>query len=310
MKVVAVVLNWNGGELNLDCMASLLDQGLDPEDIIFVDNASSDGSYELVLKAYPKIQSIQNGSNLGFGDGVNVGIRRALELAATDCVLLVNNDVVLPKGVVEHLCGVLDRDPSIGITGPRVLYRHDPSLVWCAGGKMTYRQNLSNLLGHGKPDGPEWQGLQDVDYVAGCAMLVRREVFDKAGLFDGEYFAYHEDVDFCLSAKEAGFGVKLAGDVHALHAPHHSTGGSYGPGRKYMMAVNTVWFLRRHGTPLRWLGFVVFDVGTLVPLLVVGLFTGRLPGVIAKARGTFDGLVGRRVTKERLAARLGKSNPV
>jgi len=309
LKVVAVVLNWNGGELNLDCMGSLLDQGLEPGEIIFVDNASTDGSYELVVEAYPGIHSIQNGSNIGFGDGVNVGIQRALDLPETDCVLLVNNDVVLPKGVVDHLVQVFDQDPTVGITGPRVLYRQDLSRVWCAGGKMTYRQNLSVLLGHGKPDGPEWQGLQDVDYVAGCAMLVRREVFAKAGLFDGDYFAYHEDVDFCLSAKQAGFGVKLAGDVHARHAPHHATGGVYGPGRKYMMGVNTVWFLRRHGTAGRWLGFFVFDVATLLPLFLVGLLTGRLPGVIAKARGTYDGLVGRRVTKERLAARLGKSHP-
>jgi GT2 family glycosyltransferase len=306
MRVVAVVLNWNGGDLNLDCIASILDQGLAQEDVIFVDNASSDGSVAKVQERFPDLTLIQNQANLGFGDGVNQGILYGLGLQenAVDAVLLVNNDVVLPRGVLAELQAVLEKNPSVGITGPRVLYRDNPEIVWCAGGKMTYRQNLSNLLGHGEQDGPAWQGLQDVDYVAGCAMLVRRVVFEKAGLFDGDYFAYHEDVDFCLTSRKVGFGVMLAGDSHALHAPHHSTGGTYGPGRKYMMGVNTVWFLRRHGTPLRWLGFLVFDVMTLLPLIVVGAFTGRLAGALAKARGTMDGLLGRRVTEQRLAARL------
>lgn len=308
MRVVSVILNWNGGELNLDCVASLLDQGLAAADIIFVDNASTDGSLELVCDRYPGLTVLKNEENLGFGDGINVGIRHALrdKERSVDAVLLVNNDIVLSKGTLTHLVDVLLTDKSLGITGPRVLYRDDPSTIWCAGGKLTYRQNLSDLLGHGQPDGPQWQGLQSVDYVAGCAMLVRREVFEKAGLFDGTYFAYHEDVDFCMSARKAGFSVVLAGDSSALHAPHHSTGGTYGPGRKYMMGVNTVWFLRRHGSPARWLGFFIFDVATLLPVLVLGMFNGRLPGALAKARGTLDGLLGRRVTAARLAARLGK----
>ena len=81
---------------------------------------------------------------------------------------------------------------------------------------------------------------------------------------------------------------------------YQGSGGGYSPGRKYMMAVNTVWFLRRHGTPARWLSFLVFDVLTLAPPVVVGALDGRLPGVLAKARGTWDGLRGRRVTRERL----------
>ena len=176
MRVVSVILNWNGGELNLDCVASLLDQGLAASDIIFVDNASTDGSLELACERYPGLTVLTNEENLGFGDGVNVGIRHALrdKERPVDGVLLVNNDVVLPKGTLTHLVDVFLTDKSLGITGPRVLYRDDPSTIWCAGGKLTYRQNLSDLLGHGQPDGPQWQGLQSVDYVAGCAMLVRR----------------------------------------------------------------------------------------------------------------------------------------
>lgn len=306
MKVQAVVLNWNGGELNLDCVASLLEQGLAPADVIFVDNASSDGSLELVRERHPDLVVLVNEANLGFGHGVNRGIEHALA-AGADAVLLVNNDVVLPAGCADTLVEALSTDDSLGLVGPRVLDRSDPSRVWCAGGTVTYRQNLSVLLGHGEADGPRFQERRAVDYLAGCAMLVRREVFERIGLFDGAYFAYHEDVDFCMSAREAGFGVQLVGDASALHAPHHSTGGGYSPGRKYMMGVNTVWFLRRHGSPARWLSFLLFDVLTLVPLFALAIFDGRLPGVKAKARGTWDGLRGKRVTAERLMELLSQT---
>ena len=305
MRVLAVVLNWNGGDLNLDCVASLLDQGLAEEDVVFVDNASTDGSLEAVVARHPGLRVLRNDENLGFGHGTNRGIEAALAEGA-EAVLLVNNDVVLPKGTLAPLAAALAADPDLGLVGPRVLDRADPSTVWCAGGRVTWRQNLSVLIGHGRPDGPAYRTTAPVDYLAGCAMLVRRAVFERVGLFDGEYFAYHEDLDLCLSARAAGFGVVRLGEVAALHAPHHSTGGGYSPGRKYMMGVNTVWFLRRHGTPARWLSFAVFDVLTLLPLLLVGLVDGRLPGVLAKARGTWDGLRGRRVTRARLERVLGK----
>lgn len=304
-RILAVVLNWNGGPLNLDCVRSILEQGLAPEDIVFVDNASTDGSLALVRAEHPDLTFVENGANLGFGHGVNRGLEVALERGA-ERVLLVNNDVVLGPRMLAELEAAMAHDERIAIAGPRVLDRAEPERVWCAGGALTWRQNLSDLVGFGAPDGPAFQGTHPVDYVAGCAMLVRREVFETIGLFDGAYFAYHEDVDFCMTAREAGFASYLVGHAVAYHAPHHSTGGGYSPARKYMMGVNTVWFLRRHGSPARWLSFFVFDVLTLVPLLVLAPFNGRLAGVLAKARGTWHGLRGRRVDAAAIAPYVAK----
>ena len=139
-----------------------------------------------------------------------------------------------------------------------------------------------------------------MDYVPGCAMLVAREVFTRIGLLEGDYFAYHEDVEFCWKAKQAGFPVRMIGAVAAHHDAHSSTGGGYNPLRKYMMAVNTVRFLRRHGTLTRWLGFWLFDVASLPFVWVYRALRGEGAAVVAKARGTWDGLRGRQVTAERL----------
>lgn len=295
MRVAAVVANWNGGAENLECIASLLDSGLAPGDVVFVDNGSSDGSLALVKQRFPGLVFVENGENLGFGAAANQGARSALERGA-QAVFFVNNDVVVPRETLPALVRALESEPRLGLVGPRVLYKHDPSLVWCAGGMLTWRENLSTLLGHREVDGERWRADRDVDYVAGCALLGRAEALREIGLFDDRYFAYMEDVDLGVRAQRAGWGVRILGSVAALHATSSATGGGYNPRRKYMMGVNSIWFLRAHAGRGEWLRFLVYDVATLPFLWIAGLFQGRAKAVLAKAIGIADGLRGRRVT--------------
>ncbi len=304
MRVAAVVANWNGGEENLDCLRSLVAHGIAEQDVVFVDNGSTDGSLERVVAAFSNAQIVRNASNLGFGEASNQGARLALERGA-DAVFFVNNDVILPEGTLERLVGALARDAEVGIVGPRVLYRDDPTRVWAAGGMLTWRENLSTLVGHGERDGAEFRATRDVDYVAGCALLARRECLEKVGLFDATYFAYMEDVDLCLRAKAAGFGVRMVGEVHVLHATSRATGGGYNPRRKWMMGVNSIWFLRRHARAPQWGRFVVYDIVPLPFLWIAGLFRGRGKAVAAKALGILDGLRGKRVTAEAIRSGAG-----
>ncbi len=296
-RVAAVVLNWNGGDENLVCLESLFAEGDALERVIFVDNGSCDGSWERALAAFPQIELLRNARNTGYGAGNNLGIAAALA-HGVDFVLLVNNDVVVPKGTVARLVRELESDPKIGIVGPRVLYRENPSRVWAAGGMVTWRQNLTTLLGFDEADAPKWRATRDVDYVIGCTMLVRRTVFDAIAGFDAEFFAYSEDADFCLRARAAGFGSRVVGEVATLHSVSSATGGGYNPRRKYMMGVNSIWFLRRHGGALAALRFALFDVATLPVLFALGLFQGRSRAVLAKAKGIFDGLCGKHITAD------------
>ncbi|MFT5052022.1 MAG: GT2 family glycosyltransferase [Chlamydiales bacterium] len=295
----AVVVNWNGGEQNAACLSSLLGGGIPAEHIVFVDNASSDQSFDEVRRDFLGIATITNESNLGFGEGANQGARYALDAGASS-VLFANNDVTFPADVPRSLVEVLSQDPKVGIVGPRVLYAQPPARVWCAGGMMTWRQNLSTLLGHGAPDAARWQERRHVDYIAGCAMLVRREVFDAIGMLDPSYFAYMEDVDFCVRASAAGFQVLSVGELACHHEPSSATGGGYNPRRKYMQGVNSIHFLRRHGGLREWLRFGVFDVLSLPPLWLVSVFRGRQRAVLAKGLGILHGLRGLRVTADRL----------
>lgn len=301
VRVAAVVVNWNGGKANAACLESLLASGLAPEDVVFVDNGSTDGSREDVARRFSKVTRLENAANLGFGEAANQGARWALSRGA-DAVFFVNNDVVVPRETLPALVARLDAAPRTGIVGPRVLFMNAPDVVWCAGGMLTWRQNLSTLLGNGQKDGPAFRELRVVDYVPGCALLARRELLETVGMFDARYFAYMEDVDLCLRATRGGFAVELVGAVSVNHASSSATGGGYNPRRKYMMGVNSIWFLREHARANQWLRFWLFDVATLPFLLLIGLFDGRAKSVLAKAAGILDGLRGRRVTAASIQA--------
>lgn len=293
----AVVVNWNGGDHNLACLESIVAEGIPAERIAFVDNASTDGSPEAVRGRHPGVTMLRNSENVGFGHGANRGITHALEAGARH-VLLVNNDATLEPGMVARLSDELEFSPEVGLVAPRICLAADPKTIWCAGGKLTFRQNLSTLIGFHEPDGPAWQRTFDVDYVTGCVVMIRREVFERAGLFDGDYFAYHEDVELGEAARRAGFRSRVVGEALALHDAHGTTGGGYNARRKYMMAVNTVRFLRKHGTPWRWFSFALFDVLTLPAVWVFHAMRGEGAAALAKMQGTWDGLRGGRVTAD------------
>jgi hypothetical protein len=299
MRCAAVIVNWNGGADNLACIDSLLAQGPDLGLIVLVDNASSDGSCERVAQRFPQVRIVRNATNLGFGAGSNAGAELALG-AGAQTVLFVNNDATLLPGTLRTLLEALERLPSAGLVAPRVLYADGSQRVWSAGGELTWRQNLSRLIGHGERDGAHFRVTREVDFLAGCVLLARATTLRGVGAFDADLFAYNEDVDLALRARAAGHGSWLVGEACALHAPSSSTGGGYNARRKYMMGVNSVWLLRRWGGARQWLSFLVFDVAGLAPALVLELARGRARSVLAKALGIWDGLRGRRVSAARL----------
>lgn len=299
--VWVVIVNFDGGEGNLRCIASVLDEGVVPTRIVFVDNASTDGSTELVDARWPELVRVSNGENLGFGAAANQGMELALG-GGGDAVLLLNNDAWLEAGCLEGLLRCLKDEPEVAICGPLVLAGAQGTRVWAAGGVMTWRQNLSTLVGHGGEATALHASARDVDYVPGCALLIRAEDLRRSGLLDADLFAYHEDVDLCLRVTARGRRVRLIGSAVARHDAHGATGGGYNPRRKYMMGVNAVWFLRRYGSPARWIGFVLFDVLPVPLLALAGLFNGRWRGALAKSLGHWHGLRGRRVTADYLRA--------
>lgn len=299
LGTVAIILNWNGAEDTMRCLDALSRSRPVPSRVIVVDNGSTDDSRALIRSRYPETQLIESERNLGYAGGINLGIRAALEAGAHN-LLLLNNDVEIDPDCISRLEAGLEGDERIGAAGPIILNQQMDNRIWAAGGELSAMENITRLRGFGQVMNGQFRQDENVDYLPGCVLLVRRKAFEQVGLFKESYFCYMEDVDFGRRLVEQGYTNRLISTALAYHRPSSSTGGGYSPARKYMNAVNSVHFLRRHGTLRSWLGFFLFDVIGMPAAFVMASVHGRPGAALAKLRGIFDGLRGVKVTPDRV----------
>ncbi len=241
MKLVAVVLNWNGGDDTLAALESL--RGIDT---ICVDNGSEDGSADAVAASFPEVELIRTGANLGFSGGNNVGIRRALAHGA-DWVLLLNNDAVADSGLADALARAAEARPDAGVLACKVYFAEPPDVLMYAGGKVHLTLGYwGRQDGFGDRDDGRYDRLHDVDRATGAAMAVSRAALEKAGDLDEGLFAYAEDAEWCIRIRKAGFAVVFVPDAKVWHVGSASTGGLMSPTSLYYDTRNMIVVAERH----------------------------------------------------------------
>jgi hypothetical protein len=241
VKLLAVVLNWNGGEETLAALESL--RGVET---ICVDNGSTDGSDRLVEERHPEVELLRTGANLGFSGGNNVGIRRALERGA-DWVLLLNNDAVADQGLPAALAAAAAARPDAGVLACKVYFAEPPDVLMFAGGSVRLKLGYwGRQDGFGERDGGQFDRSRDVARATGAAMAVARPALERAGLLDETLFAYVEDADWCLRIARAGFAVFYAPEAKAWHVGSASTGGLRSPTSLYYDTRNMIVVCERY----------------------------------------------------------------
>ncbi|MCX6354802.1 MAG: glycosyltransferase family 2 protein [Candidatus Aureabacteria bacterium] len=250
-KVIFVILNYNGGEETTACLRSI--QGIDYGNhrVIVVDNASTDGSAEKIQKQFPNVRLIRNLVNAGYDGGNNIGIEAALRDGA-DAVFILNNDTVVCPGILRHLTAAAQNLPRAGILGPKIYYYDDPKPLWWAGSKKKYSVTGWLLMytqeGKGEVDRGQYDGVGKIDAVNGCAMYIRREVFEEAGAFDARYFIYNDEFDLCHRAQSRGWDCYFVPTAKLWHKVSKSLGGPYSRSLHYLWTRN--WLLcSRKQTP-------------------------------------------------------------
>jgi GT2 family glycosyltransferase len=302
--VVAVVLNWNGLDDTLRCVASLRAAGHRPLDVIVVDNGSRESPRARLAADAPEVEVIENGRNLGYAGGNNVGIRAALARGA-DFVWVLNNDAFVEPDTLTHLLATAAAHPKAAAVGGKVLRTDRPATLWVAWGRVTWRQSLIALEGEDAADDGRFDGERAVPWIPGCSLLMRAAALRALGGFDDDFFAYHEDVDWAARARAAGWELWYTGAARTWHAVHGSSGGAghYGGFRKYLSARNSVLYARRHGRPWQCALMGAAIVATL-PFQAIRRFgSGEHPGVWLKVRGWSDALRGRPIPFRELGLR-------
>jgi GT2 family glycosyltransferase len=219
------IVNWNTRQDLKEALRSVLES--DPElgiEVIVLDNASRDGSAEMVRQSFPQVMLIESPENVGFARGYN----RAAAAASGRHLLILNPDTVVRPGSLGRLVAFMDSHPEAAAAGPRLL-NSDGSLQFsCRRFPRAMVGVLRNtIIGRLAPRNrftrdylmQDWdhRSVRHVDWVSGAAICIRREAWDQLGGFDEGYYMYSEDMDWCLRAEQAGWRVYYAPDAVIVH---------------------------------------------------------------------------------------------
>lgn len=293
-RVCIVVLNWNDSDETLCCLESL--RGLDYPtfEVVVVDNGSTDDSVATIRRRYPEVTVLEAGRNLGFTGGNNLGLRWALERGA-DYGLLLNNDTDLSATFLTQIVEAAEADPRVGIASPLILYHSQPDTIWSAGGAIDWRRGSATMIGLDEPDrGQYGQSPYDVDFVTGCAFLVKADVMRQLGLLDDRFFIYYEDTEWCVRAVRAGYRTVVVPQARIWHKIS-PVAREASPRVHYLMTRNRLLFLRAtHAGPVAWLYTLLADYArTLLSWSVLPRWRAKRPQLRAMMRAIVDAGLGR-----------------
>jgi len=211
--VTVIVLNYNGARWIERCLQSLTETRYENFKVILVDNASADSSVEIVTTRFPQVEVIQNAANLGFSDGNNIGIKKALASCAKYIVLL-NPDTIVEPEWLSELINAGEKTSDAGILGAVQLgYESDEFNSWTVNALSKHLAELAEP-GSARPWIP-------VDWVEGACFAVKSQVFEAIGLLDPIYTAFYEEIDFCRRAACRGFQTAVVPRSRI----HHHRGG-------------------------------------------------------------------------------------
>lgn len=267
--VVIVVLSWNRRDQTLECLQSLQDAWFGGAQAIVVDNGSRDGSVEAIRDRFPQLDVIALPENRGFAGGCNVGINAALQRGA-GAVLLLNNDTKVAPDFLGWLVQSMNEHPRAAAVSGAVLRFDNPEVLDVAYLEIFFGHGLVHRRGVNALPGQGFDVERQIDVGVGSCLLLRREAIMRVGLLDEEYFAYHEEVDWCFRARQAGFeiwyqplsriwhhGSRSTSDVAATTPPPRESSVpqlenpiplTWNPVRTYLGARNAARFVRTRGT--------------------------------------------------------------
>lgn len=287
-RVAAIILSYNGRDLTLQSVASVSRMRYPGMSVVVVDNGSTDGTEQAVAAAAPGVVVLRTPVNLGPAGGLNLGIRWALS-ERFDYLLLLNNDIEVDVGMLGELMRVAESDPSIGCVGPKIYYHGDRRRLWSAGGVIRFKHSVTRERGMDRIDRGQYDRTEEVDYVNGCAILVRRAVMEEVGLWDPIYQLGVEDADWCMRMKRCGYRCVYAHRAFLWHMVARSTG-VYRPGKTFHTGRSSTIFVRRFARPWQWATFLLFTAAALPAAFLRELPRGNAAAAVAKAKGVLAGL--------------------
>jgi len=289
-----VIVTWNRKKQITKCLDSVKKIIYPSLEVIVVDNNSTDGTAEEIEQNFPEVILVKNEENLMAAGGRNMGIRQA----KGDFIFFLDSDNVVDKNVVCELVRVISQNTKIGVVGPKMYYYRDPNRIWFAGAEINLLTSKTTYIGHNETDRGQYNQIRETGHFPN-AFLVRKDVIEKIGDFDEQYFIMYEESDFCLRANKAGFSVLYVPTAKVWHdvplpSETANTLGYRGLGdkqRAYWLARNRILFMKKNA---RFYSYIIF-LSVFLPLFTlyytsIIILHRKLSILRGYLRGIYDGL--------------------
>ena len=278
MDLSIVIVTHNSLSLVEECLRSI--EQYPPSfsfETIIIDNASTDGTPEMIAGKFENVRLVANDENTGYSRGVNQGIK----LGSGRMILILNPDIVLREGSIDNLIAFMDKTPHAGIAASKLLYldgriQYSCRRFYTLQALIFRRTFLGKLLPRAKPlrehlmTDYDHEEVREVDWVTGACMLARREAIEKVGLMDERFFLYFEDIDWCYRMKNQGWSVFYVPQSVMIHRFERASAKSVfrKPFIIHLLSMlryaekwnRIFYFLRRHRGALMSVGFVITDL--------------------------------------------------
>ena len=249
--VAVVTLNYNGSSFLQECIDSILDSDYSNFKVIVVDNGSQDKSLELLERLYgsnDKVIILKNKKNLGYSKGMNVGLDYGFNNLEADFCLVMNNDTFLDKHAINALVEVAQKDEKIGFVTGKVYYAYNPNVFQTVGKKSDPVLINGGHIGRREVDKGQYDRDCELDFCDDIFWLVSKELYQKTGGYDPEFFLEAEDFDWQLRAKKYGFKIMYSHKAKLWHKESMTIGKS-SPLKAYYDARNPMIAIMKNCEP-------------------------------------------------------------
>jgi len=214
--VSIIILNYNAGQILLDCFESVIKTNYDNFEIIIVDNASEDKSYRKCKEKFERTRIIENGKNLGYCEGNNIGIREA----KGDYIVILNPDTIVESNCIEELISAYSKFGE-GLYQPKILSLNEKQVLQSTG-NMLHIFGFGFAKDKGRKDGEGDEEIKKIGYASGTCLFTSRNVLDKVGLLDSFLFLYHDDLDLGWRASQIGINSYYVPKSKIYHVESYS----------------------------------------------------------------------------------------
>jgi len=240
-RVLAIVLNWNSRGDTIACLEALQQSTYPSLAPLVVDNHSSDDSVAQIRGRFPAVRLLELDANYGYAGGNNRGLTQVM--AECEFAWLLNPDVVVDVQCLARLVAAAQSHPRAAMLGPLVRMREEPDRILSAGGQLV--DGWARHRGIGEPDRGQFRDPSEVDFITGCALLVRCSTLATIGMLDERFFVYAEEIDWCHRARVAGYTCVIEPSALAWH-PNTLARDADSPLVTYYSVRNQLMLIRKH----------------------------------------------------------------